>query len=182
MNSDILYNPYQSTAYYFPQFPNYQQQFIQYMIFQQQNVPMQFPQLKYDWRVQPTNIQMNYQYDIPEIKNTNQNNHITEVELGNSEKYQLGEEDSQTKQNGHWTQQEHLQYLEFVKSHESILKSKYDKKSKKIFKLMSQFIPTRTATQCRSHHQKFNPLNKGKKKLKKVFRQIPTVILPQNQS
>ncbi|CAK87224.1 unnamed protein product (macronuclear) [Paramecium tetraurelia] len=141
---------------------------------------MQFPLLKYDWSGQPPNNFVNYQQNIPDIKNTNYNNHITEVELGNSEKYQLGEEDSQTRANGHWTQQEHLQYLEFVRNHESILKSKYDKKSKKIFKLMSQFIPTRTATQCRSHHQKFNPLNKGKKKLKQVFRQIPTVILPQS--
>ncbi|CAD8107024.1 unnamed protein product [Paramecium sonneborni] len=178
MNSDILYNPYYSTAYYFPQFLNYQQQYVHQMIFQQQNVPMQLPQFQYDSCVQPINFFTNYQYEAPEIKNTNQNDHITEVKLGIQEKGPLSEEDSQTRANGHWTQQEHQLYLEFVKSHESILKSKYDKKSKKIFKLMSSYIPTRTATQCRSHHQKFNPLNKGKKKLKQLFRQIPTVILP----
>ncbi|CAD8074302.1 unnamed protein product [Paramecium primaurelia] len=72
----------------------------------------------------------------------------------------------QTKLNGHWTQQEHELYLEFIKNHFDILKSQYDKKSKKIFKMMSQFILTRTATQCRSHHQKFNPLQQIKRKKK----------------
>lgn len=55
------------------------------------------------------------------------------------------EEDSEPRVNGiiikyligHWTKNEHLMYLEFVRNHEPILKSKYDKKSKKIFKLMS---------------------------------------------
>ncbi|CAD8115582.1 unnamed protein product [Paramecium primaurelia] len=178
MNSDILYNPYQSTVYYFQQFTNYQQQFIPYMIIQQQNVPMQFTQLNYDLRVQPINNYTNYQQDVPEINNIDLNNHLTQVELGFQEKSPSKEEDSQVRVNGHWTNQEHLLYLEFVKNHESILKSKYDKKSKKIFKLMSQYIPTRNATQCRSHHQKFNPLIK--RKLKKSFGYTPIVIPPQS--
>ncbi|CAK91715.1 unnamed protein product (macronuclear) [Paramecium tetraurelia] len=65
---------------------------------------------------------------------------------------------------GHWTKEEHGLYLEFVNNHFDILKSKYAKKSKRIFKLMSQFIPSRTPTQCRSHHQKFNPLQSSLKK------------------
>ncbi|CAD8125644.1 unnamed protein product [Paramecium sonneborni] len=71
---------------------------------------------------------------------------------------------SENKYNGHWTKEEHELYLEFVDSHYDILKSKYDKKSKKIFKMMSQYIPSRTPTQCRSHHQKFNPLQQNKRK------------------
>ena len=47
---------------------------------------------------------------------------------------------------GHWSKEEHEQYLEFVNNHYDILKSKYDKKSKKIFKLMSKHIPSRTPT------------------------------------
>ncbi|CAD8100526.1 unnamed protein product [Paramecium sonneborni] len=180
MISDILYNPYCSTAYYFPQFLNYQQQLVQYMIFQQQNVLVQSPQFKYDSRIQPLNFFINYQQEAPQINNTNQNNHLIEEKLGIQEKCSLSEEDSITRANGHWTKLEQQQYMEFVQSHQSILKSKYDKKSKKIFKLMSSFIPTRTATQCRSHHQKFNPLKKEKKKLKQVFRQVPTVIIPQS--
>jgi hypothetical protein len=31
------------------------------------------------------------------------------------------------------------------------------KKTSKIFKLMSEIIGTRSPSQCRSHHQKFNP-------------------------
>ena len=76
------------------------------------------------------------------------------MDYGNEEKCVLNDEESQPRVNGtfkiiylgHWTKQEHLSYLDFVRNHESILRSKYDKKSKKIFKLMSQFIPTRTAT------------------------------------
>ncbi|CAD8197574.1 unnamed protein product [Paramecium octaurelia] len=173
MNSDILYNPQQSTGYYFPQVSIYQQQFIPLMIMQQENVPMYFPSLNYNWRAQPMNVNTNCQQNLPEIYKTDQNNHQTLVELGFQEKSASTEQDSQGRGNGHWTSQEHLQYLNFVKSYESLLKSKYEKKSKKIFKLMSEFIPTRTSTQCRSHHQKFNPLIKGKKKFKSSFGYTP---------
>ncbi|CAD8125358.1 unnamed protein product [Paramecium sonneborni] len=67
---------------------------------------------------------------------------------------------------GHWSKEEHELYLEFIDTHYDILKSKYDKKSKKIFKMMSQYISSRNPTQCRSHHQKFNPLQQNKRKKK----------------
>ncbi|CAK60173.1 unnamed protein product (macronuclear) [Paramecium tetraurelia] len=139
---------------------------------------MQLPSYKYETPFVLNNGITQQQIESPNITNTAQNNHLTEVDYGLEEKCNLGDDESQSRVNGHWTKQEHLSYLEFVKSHESILRSKYDKKSKKIFKLMSQFIPTRTATQCRSHHQKFNPLAKGKKKSRQINKQIPTVIHP----
>ncbi|CAD8103923.1 unnamed protein product [Paramecium primaurelia] len=85
-------------------------------------------------------------------------------EMPQSIKNETEREIKESKFNGHWSKQEHELYLEFVNNHFDILKSKYDKKSKKIFKLMSKFITTRTPTQCRSHHQKFNPLQSNKKK------------------
>ncbi|CAK88665.1 unnamed protein product (macronuclear) [Paramecium tetraurelia] len=115
------------------------------------------------------NIYTNCKQNVPEIQTIDQNNHQTLVELGFQEKSPSIEQDLQGRGYGHWTTQEHLQYLDFIKSHENTLISKYEKKSKKIFKLMSEFIPTRTPTQCRSHHQKFNPLIKGKKNFKSPF-------------
>ncbi|CAD8190881.1 unnamed protein product [Paramecium octaurelia] len=114
-----------------------------------------------------------------EIKGVNSNsNGTTKQELQNQScsklpqlleeplciKNETEREIKENKLNGHWTKEEHGFYLEFVNNHFDILKSKYAKKSKKIFKLMSQFIPSRTPTQCRSHHQKFNPLQSRLKK------------------
>ncbi|CAD8063500.1 unnamed protein product [Paramecium sonneborni] len=54
---------------------------------------------------------------------------------------------------GHWTKEEHEKYLYFLEEHSDI------KKNNKIFKSMSEVIGTRSPSQCRSHHQKFNPLS-----------------------
>ncbi|CAD8206362.1 unnamed protein product [Paramecium pentaurelia] len=58
---------------------------------------------------------------------------------------------------GHWTNKEHRLYLQFIESHIEIMSDSDQKKMNKIFKQMSDFIKTRSASQCRSHHQKFNP-------------------------
>ncbi|CAD8192608.1 unnamed protein product [Paramecium octaurelia] len=102
------------------------------------------------------------------------------LEILNKTHTRSDDEDSSSRVNGHWSKHEHQLYLQFVNDHEAILRSKYDKKSKKIFKLMSQCILTRTATQCRSHHQKFNPLQKGKRKARNLVRAIPCVISQEN--
>ncbi|CAD8112526.1 unnamed protein product [Paramecium sonneborni] len=52
---------------------------------------------------------------------------------------------------GHWNQEEHLQYLRFLQENTN------HNKGQRLFKRMSQIIGTRTPSQCRSHHQKFNP-------------------------
>ncbi|CAD8102363.1 unnamed protein product [Paramecium primaurelia] len=176
MNPDLMCNLYSQGQYYNPFYYLQQQQMLQYMMFQQLTPTISMPSYKYETQFILNNGTTHQQIESPNITNTAQNTHSTEVDYELEDKCGLVDDESQSRVNGHWTKQEHLLYLEFVKSHESILKSKYDKKSKKIFKLMSQFIPTRTATQCRSHHQKFNPLAKGKKKNRQINKQIPTII------
>ncbi|CAD8161612.1 unnamed protein product [Paramecium octaurelia] len=58
---------------------------------------------------------------------------------------------------GHWSAIEHTTYVNFLSQYENIMNSSMMKKTSKIFKQMSELIGTRTPSQCRSHHQKFNP-------------------------
>ncbi|CAD8100350.1 unnamed protein product [Paramecium sonneborni] len=58
---------------------------------------------------------------------------------------------------GHWSAIEHSTYINFLSQYETIMNSSMMKKTSKIFKQMSELIGTRTPSQCRSHHQKFNP-------------------------
>ncbi|CAD8073836.1 unnamed protein product [Paramecium primaurelia] len=62
-----------------------------------------------------------------------------------------------TYNNGHWTQKEHNLYLKFIETNKAIMIQSDLKKQEKIFKQMSLVIKTRQPSQCRSHHQKFNP-------------------------
>ncbi|CAD8085677.1 unnamed protein product [Paramecium sonneborni] len=62
--------------------------------------------------------------------------------------------------NGHWSAQEHQVYLTFLLQHREVMESSELKKTNKIFKLMSDIIKSRSPSQCRSHHQKFNPYSK----------------------
>ncbi|CAD8058873.1 unnamed protein product [Paramecium sonneborni] len=68
---------------------------------------------------------------------------------------------------GHWSEQEHKTYLNFLNVHRSVMESSDQKKTSKIFKLMSETIGTRSPSQCRSHHQKFNPFSHQVKKRQK---------------
>ncbi|CAD8181896.1 unnamed protein product [Paramecium pentaurelia] len=58
---------------------------------------------------------------------------------------------------GHWSTDEHTTYIQFLQQYQNIMTSSMMKKTSKIFKQMSELIGTRTPSQCRSHHQKFNP-------------------------
>ncbi|CAD8175116.1 unnamed protein product [Paramecium octaurelia] len=58
---------------------------------------------------------------------------------------------------GHWTQKEHRLYLQFIETNKEIMMKSDMKKQEKIFKQMSVVIKSRSPSQCRSHHQKFNP-------------------------
>ncbi|CAD8063592.1 unnamed protein product [Paramecium primaurelia] len=58
---------------------------------------------------------------------------------------------------GHWTQKEHRLYLQFIETNKEIMMKSDMKKQEKIFKQMSIIIKSRSPSQCRSHHQKFNP-------------------------
>ncbi|CAD8194374.1 unnamed protein product [Paramecium pentaurelia] len=158
----------------------YNPQIFQYMISQMQYIP------RVDLREENTKTydDQNSDRKIQKQEKLTQNSKQLlvgiDTELPHKGNSHSEEEESSSRVNGHWSKQEHQLYLQFVNDHEDILRSKYDKKSKKIFKLMSQCILTRTATQCRSHHQKFNPLQKSKRKGKGFVRPIPSVIIQEN--
>lgn len=54
-----------------------------------------------------------------------------------------------------WTKEESQLYEEFLQKYKNIFEEAGTKRMTKIFILMSEFIGTKTASQCRSHHQKF---------------------------
>ncbi|CAD8113253.1 unnamed protein product [Paramecium sonneborni] len=68
---------------------------------------------------------------------------------------------------GHWSEQEHNTYIDFLNLHRTVMESQDQKKTSKIFKVMSETIGTRSPSQCRSHHQKFNPFVHQVKKRQK---------------
>jgi hypothetical protein len=45
---------------------------------------------------------------------------------------------------GHWSENEHKTYLNFLMAHKTIMESQDMKKTSKIFKLMSEIIGTRS--------------------------------------
>ncbi|CAD8195920.1 unnamed protein product [Paramecium pentaurelia] len=81
---------------------------------------------------------------------------------------------NQKKNQGHWSSLEHQVYVEFLKLHyNTTMQSQQNRKNNKIFKLMSMTIGTRSPSQCRSHHQKFNPFTlAGQKRNKKNKKRI----------
>ncbi|CAD8116163.1 unnamed protein product [Paramecium sonneborni] len=61
------------------------------------------------------------------------------------------------KQRGHWSNEEHYKFLQFVRLHSDLFKTTVHKKLNRVFKMMAEEIQTRNACQCRSHFSKFNP-------------------------
>ncbi|CAK59371.1 unnamed protein product (macronuclear) [Paramecium tetraurelia] len=61
------------------------------------------------------------------------------------------------KQRGHWSNEEHYKFLQFVRLHHDLFKTTVHKKLNRVFKMMAEEIQTRNACQCRSHFSKFNP-------------------------
>ncbi|CAD8154722.1 unnamed protein product [Paramecium octaurelia] len=81
-------------------------------------------------------------------QNQNQKKQIKKTRKKNSKKMY---------NNGHWTKKEHRLYLQFIETNKEIMMKSDMKKQEKIFKQMSIVIKSRSPSQCRSHHQKFNP-------------------------
>lgn len=61
------------------------------------------------------------------------------------------EEQSKT---GHWNDRENAKYFAFLDKFKDRFLEKESRRQCKIFKALSQFIRTRNANQCRSHHHK----------------------------
>jgi hypothetical protein len=55
---------------------------------------------------------------------------------------------------GKWSATEQRHYVSFLENNLSEMKSRAARKSQKVFLQMSRLVRTRTAEQCRSHHQK----------------------------
>lgn len=55
---------------------------------------------------------------------------------------------------GKWTNEEQMAYIQFIEDNLAEMETKLMRKSRKVFLNMSKLVKTRTADQCRSHHQK----------------------------
>ncbi|CAD8140646.1 unnamed protein product [Paramecium pentaurelia] len=92
------------------------------------------------------------------------NNELTNTKSPKSKKIKKIDSLSPKKNVGHWTNEEHEKYLKFLEDNTLM------KKNNKIFKPMSEIIGTRSPSQCRSHHQKFNPQSPlGQRKSSKII-------------
>lgn len=55
---------------------------------------------------------------------------------------------------GKWSEEEHMKYIAFIDFNKDRMRSKDKRRSNKFYQEMADFIVTRNALQCRSHHQK----------------------------
>ncbi|CAK92834.1 unnamed protein product (macronuclear) [Paramecium tetraurelia] len=100
MNPDIICNLYSQAQYYQQYYYFPQQQFLQYMMLQNQTPTLPILQYKYDT---PTLLNSGITQQSIESVNTTktvQNNHTTEVNSGQQEKCPSIEDDSQSRVNG----------------------------------------------------------------------------------
>lgn len=58
------------------------------------------------------------------------------------------------RETGHWNPQEKRKYHWFLEIYHSHFENKHMRRMDKIFKTMADFLGSRAADQCRSHHQK----------------------------
>ncbi|CAK57248.1 unnamed protein product (macronuclear) [Paramecium tetraurelia] len=132
----------------------------------------------------PQENQNGQQNEISETNSSQRTNNRSEMGFSQQEgskntegtKKKINKEQGQNgiKNQGHWTNQEHQIYVEFLEQHHcTSMQSQQNRKNNKIFKLMSQTIGTRSPSQCRSHHQKFNPYTAaGQKRNKRNRRRL----------
>ena len=62
---------------------------------------------------------------------------------------------------GRWSLSENKSYLKFLLNNKDQFATKYLRKSNQIFCAMAKNFPSRTADQCRTHHQKFENQSGG---------------------
>lgn len=53
-----------------------------------------------------------------------------------------------------WDEDENRKYREFIELNTEILENREERREKKVFLRLSEYVETRDANQCRSHHQK----------------------------
>ena len=87
----------------------------------------------------------------------------------------MNSEDTDTQNNsssGRWTAEEQYLYEQYVKAHPDHF-TKQTSKGLRAFKRMAQVIKTRTAVQCRSHHQKMTIRGVRRHKRNSTKKSIP---------
>lgn len=58
------------------------------------------------------------------------------------------------KNKGRWDVEEHKKYYDFIKTNSNLFLNNDRRRYDKVFMVMSKYVKTRTADQCRTHHQK----------------------------
>ena len=58
------------------------------------------------------------------------------------------------KNRGRWTSEERREYYVFLRIYSHFFTSKEHRRIDKVYRMMANFIRTRTPDQCRTHHQK----------------------------
>lgn len=53
-----------------------------------------------------------------------------------------------------WTVEENHRYVTFLEAAKEDFEQEYTRRIRKVFKRLSEFMGTKTESQCKSHHQK----------------------------
>ncbi|CAD8094823.1 unnamed protein product [Paramecium primaurelia] len=149
-NNYWQYYQYNQLSHWY-QMNNQQQQIMSYQV-GCQSMPQQDQSNIQSNNLHQMNDLQNY-VDIQGLERMKTQNNIEQTNLKN-------DQDSKKKvkkQRGHWTNEEHYKFLQFVRLHSDLFKTSVHKKLNRVFKMMAEEIQTRNACQCRSHFSKFNP-------------------------
>ncbi len=72
---------------------------------------------------------------------------------------------------GKWSMEEHMRYIAFIDFNKDRMRSKEKRRSNKFYQEMSDFVASRNALQCRSHHQKLEEKYTHAIKIVNLFKQ-----------
>jgi hypothetical protein len=76
------------------------------------------------------------------------------IKKAKSRKVKTIEVPNSNRKSGHWSSDENKRYHWFLELHNQHFFEKHLRRTDRIFKSMANFVETREAEQCRSHHQK----------------------------
>jgi hypothetical protein len=88
------------------------------------------------------------------IKLSKKKNREESAKRSTTSKNEVVEKECKNIQKGHWTDEENKLYHFFLEIHNRHFILKHLRRTDKIFKSMANFMKSREAEQCRSHHQK----------------------------
>ena len=94
-------------------------------------------------------------FEKKQAKNTEETNSLLNFSLDSRMEKKRVYTKRTTEKIRRWTKEEAEQYEKFIDMYSDIFNESGSKRVTKVFIQMSQFIGTKTPSQCRSHHQKF---------------------------